>query len=162
MTLHQLQWTIFDVDPAPQTESFVKKIKDHMSPEAPTTSVTSSIDTSALIMKRGGRLNTKLKQQSTLGGLGTSTSPTQINNFWDRNFPSDSEVPWYKFQKCFLSDYETKLSGMAQNIACLNELVFCLCVIQISSMRRTSHGCWRCWSKTFLKVLTKWPRSNSC
>lgn len=112
MTLHQIHWTIFDVDPAPQTEAFVKKIQDHMSPGAPTTSVTSSIDTSALIKRRGGRLNTKLKQQSTLGGLGVSTSPTQIDTFWDRNFPSDNEVAWYKFQTCFLSDYETQLSGM--------------------------------------------------
>ena len=31
-------------------------------------------------------------------------------NFWQRNFGSDEEVAWYKFQQAFLSDFKTNLS----------------------------------------------------
>lgn len=102
MTLHQLLWTIFDVDP--QVEGFIQKIQEKLS-EAEETAVTSSVFT-----RRGGRLNTKLRTQTTLQDISIGTEQSRIGSFWDRNFESDDEVPWYKFQKCFLDDYETQLS----------------------------------------------------
>ena len=56
--------------------------------------------------RRGGvRLNTKLRTQSTL------TEEDVVDTFWDRNFPTDDEVPWFRFQQAFLTDYEAQLSG---------------------------------------------------
>lgn len=100
MTLDQLQWTIFDVDP--QIDGFIAKVQEKLSEEQ------AGVETSAIFTKRGGRLNTKLRQQSTLQEI--SVDPG--NSFWDRNFQSEDEVPWYKFQKCFLDDYESQLSSM--------------------------------------------------
>lgn len=108
ITLNQIQWTIFDAegdDFDMQVKAFIQVIQGEVNQQPlPEDSIT---DNSALMKKRGGRLNTKLRQQSTLQDLGVE----QIDTFWDRNFKSDDEVPWYKFQKCFLEDYEAKLSS---------------------------------------------------
>lgn len=99
MTLHQLEWAIFDIDP--QVGSFIEKIKKQLSAET-------NVETSVVITtKRGGRLNTKLRQQTTVQEISVGAN----DSFWDRNFQSDDEVAWYKFQKCFLDDYESQLSG---------------------------------------------------
>ena len=34
-----------------------------------------------------------------------------VDTFWERNFPTDDEVPWFRFQQAFLTDYEAQLSG---------------------------------------------------
>ena len=60
-------------------------------------------------IRRGGRLNTKLRAQARF--IKDDGQSLQINTFWDRNFAEDVEVPWYKFQQAFLSDYEAQLSG---------------------------------------------------
>ena len=106
MTLYQLTWTIFDVDPKSQIEGFVVKIKEAASSEPETASIPQ--ETSGTFTRRGGRLNTKLRQQATLQDLGKGNSD---DNFWDQHFQSESEIPWYKFQQCFLEDYESHLSG---------------------------------------------------
>lgn len=111
MTLYQLLWTIFDVDP--QVGGFVQKIQEKLS-EAEETASLVSTDTS-IVTKRGGRLNTKLRSQNTMQDINIGDEQSHINSFWDRNFESDEEVPWYKFQKCFLDDYETQLSSMLRN-----------------------------------------------
>ena len=57
--------------------------------------------------RRGGvRLNTKLRAQSTL-----TEEDVVVDTFWERNFPTDDEVPWFRFQQAFLTDYEAQLSG---------------------------------------------------
>ena len=67
-----------------------------------------SIDKSRTIIRRGGRLNTKLRAQTTIKDIGVEEN---IDTFWDRNFPEEDEVPWYKFQQGFLKDYEAQLTG---------------------------------------------------
>ena len=42
---------------------------------------------------------------------GSEGESIQINTFWERNFEQEDDVPWYKFQQAFLSDYEAQLSG---------------------------------------------------
>lgn len=111
MTLHQLAWTIFDVDPKSQIEGFVAKIKEAASSEPETASIPQ--ETSGTYTRRGGRLNTKLRQQTTLQDLGKGNSDGNSDeSFWDRHFQSESEIPWYKFQQCFLEDYESRLSDL--------------------------------------------------
>ena len=39
------------------------------------------------------------------------TEEDVVDTFWDRNFPTDDEVPWFRFQQAFLTDYEAQLSG---------------------------------------------------
>ena len=113
MTLNQIEWIIFDVDPAPQLEEYVTKLQRLATAssdgEVPT-SPTASIDQSTIIKRRGGRLNTKLRAQTTVQEFGSDMQ--HVDTFWERNFQSEDEVPWYKFQKSFLDDYETQLSSM--------------------------------------------------
>ncbi len=107
MTLHQIDWNIITENSEEALSALIEKAKEQISvPTEGPGSPLGSIDTSALIVRRGGRLNTKLRQQTTVSNFGD-----QINGFWDRNFNEDLEVPWYKFQKCFLDDYETQLSS---------------------------------------------------
>lgn len=111
MTLYQAKWCIFDVDPKPQLVDYVKEVKGMVSSgeeEAPA-SPTTSIDQSSLIKKRGGRLNTKLRAQTTVQEFGATTE--HIDTFWERNFKSDDEVAWFKFQQAFLNDFESQLSS---------------------------------------------------
>lgn len=110
MTLHQLGWKVFDVDPKSQIEGFVQEIEEQTA-QAETESINPATSPdSALIKRRGGRLNTKLRQQTTVQEFAT-TDQTHIGTFWERNFSGEAEVPWYKFQKGFLEDYESKLAG---------------------------------------------------
>jgi hypothetical protein len=103
MTLHQLQWEVVDKDPT-KVESVIKRIQEQPEePASPTVSLTPA--------RKGGRLNTKLRNQNTLQDINIGTTQTQIDSFWDRHFESEEEVLWYKFQKQFLDDYETQLSG---------------------------------------------------
>lgn len=99
MTLHQLLWKIFDVDP--QIDGFIERIQEKLSEPVEQAGTGTST-------KRGGRLNTKLRQQLTIQEFSGDSG----SSFWERNFQSDDEVPWYKFQKCFLEDYESQLSSM--------------------------------------------------
>lgn len=114
MTLYQIQWSVFD-DKEKQDmliKTFIQLVQDQVSPkQSPEEESLAgpSKDISVLITKRGGRLNTKLRAQTTVRDIGGED--LHIDNFWDRNFPTDSEVPWYKFQKCFLEDYEAQLAG---------------------------------------------------
>ena len=112
MTLQQIPWTIFDEESQQdekikmfieEARSQCKKVEDEVTSSA-------ASDSSAFIKRRGGRLNTKLRQ-TTLQDIKLGEDQPQIETFWDRNFPSEEEVPWYKFQKCFLDDYETQLSS---------------------------------------------------
>lgn len=109
MTLYEIHWKIFDVDPKEQMTDFTETIKKHVS-AGEVANPTTSLDSSTFIKKRGGRLNTKLRQQVTVEDFGTEGQP-QIGNFWDRYFSGEDEVPWYKFQKSFLDDYEARLTG---------------------------------------------------
>ena len=109
MTLHQLKWTVFDEDTSDKLESFTKEIQEQASQAEPAADPVASLD-SALMKRRGGRLNTKLRQQSTVQNFGT-TEQTHINTFWERNFAEEEEVAWYKFQRAFLDDYEADLKG---------------------------------------------------
>ena len=68
-----------------------------------------SVDRSRTIVRRGGRLNTKLRAQTTVKELGGEE--LTIDTFWDRNFAEEDEVMWFKFQQGFLKDYEAQLSG---------------------------------------------------
>ncbi len=71
----------------------------------------SPADSSIALMPSGkARLNTKLRAQSTVKDFG-GTEEQHINTFWERNFPDDDTVPWFKFQQAFLSDYQAQLSG---------------------------------------------------
>ena len=79
----------------------------HTQQQAPET----SIDKSKTFVRRGGRLNTKLRAQTTVGEAGEEQT---LTTFWDRNFPEEDEVQWYKFQQAFLKDYEAQLSGECQ------------------------------------------------
>ena len=73
--------------------------------------------------RRGARLNTKLKAQSTARDIGGDN--LMIENFWDRNFESAEEVPWTKFEEAFKKDYESQLSGVC---ACVR---VCVCVSKL-------------------------------
>ena len=112
MTLNQLQWSVFD-DKEKQDmylKTFIQLIQDHLSNKSHAEdSIGDDYYSSAFITRRGGRLNTKLRSQSTIRDIGGED--LQIMNFWDRNFPNEEEVPWFKFQKCFLNDYEIQLAG---------------------------------------------------
>ena len=58
--------------------------------------------------RRRARINTKLRSHGTIDG---ETVDTTKDTFFDRNFPGETEVLWFKFQQAFLSDYEAQLSG---------------------------------------------------
>ncbi len=119
MTLYQTKWVIFDVDPQPQLEDYISEVQGMVTPSGEGEALTSpmaSIDQSSLIKRRGGRLNTKLRTQTTMQEFGMGNQE-QINNFWERSFHEDDEVPWYKFQKCFLDNYEAQLSSTFQGKA---------------------------------------------
>ena len=62
------------------------------------------------IGRRRARINTKLLSQGS--GSFEETVDTTKDSFFDRNFPGETEVPWFKFQQAFLSNYETQLTGM--------------------------------------------------
>ena len=111
MTLNQTEWKIFDEDPKTHMEGFCTQVQQQMTVvEEASVNPMVSVE-SALIKRRGGRLNTKLRQQSTVQDFSLGEQVEQIHNFWERNFPDEEEVAWYKFQKAFLDDYESKLSG---------------------------------------------------
>lgn len=40
------------------------------------------------------------------------TVDTTTGTFFDRNFQGESEVPWFRFQQAFLTDYEAQLTGV--------------------------------------------------
>lgn len=68
-----------------------------------------AVDRSKTIIRRGGRLNTKLRAQTTVRDVGGEE--LTIDTFWDRNFGEEDEVAWFKFQQGFLKDYEAQLTG---------------------------------------------------
>lgn len=58
--------------------------------------------------RRRARINTKLRSH---GVSFEETVDTTKDTFFDRNFPGETEVAWFKFQQAFLSDYEAQLTG---------------------------------------------------
>ncbi len=80
------------------------------------------------------RLNTKLRAQSTLRDIG-GDELQHISTFWDRNFPDEDTVIWFKFQQAFLTDYESQLTGGEVGILyCMLSYLFYLsfkCVIHV-------------------------------
>lgn len=69
--------------------------------------------------RRRARINTKLRSH---GGSFEETVDTTKDTFFDRNFPGETEVPWFKFQQAFLSDYEAQLTGRSREHSLDNEL----------------------------------------
>lgn len=61
--------------------------------------------------RRRARINTKLRSH---GGSFEETVDTTKDTFFDRNFPGETEVPWFKFQQAFLLDYEAQLTGRSR------------------------------------------------
>ena len=59
--------------------------------------------------RRRARINTKLRSHGS--SYFEETVDTTKDTFFDRNFPGETEVPWFKFQQGFLSDYEAQLTG---------------------------------------------------
>ena len=59
--------------------------------------------------RRRARINTKLRSQGS--GSFEETVDTTKGTFFDRNFPGETEVAWFKFQQAFLTDYEAQLTG---------------------------------------------------
>ena len=117
MTLHQLEWFIFDDESQqdPNVQGFIEKIKQQILGQETSSIATTGLDSSSFIMKRGGRLNTKLRTRTTVQDF--QENQPHIDTFWDRNFPSDDEVPWFKFQTSFLNDYDAQLSGKAISLS---------------------------------------------
>ena len=69
--------------------------------------------------RRRARINTKLRSR---GSSFEETVDTTKDTFFDRNFPGETEVPWFRFQQGFLTDYQAQLSG----ILCFSAV--CVCV----------------------------------
>ena len=61
---------------------------------------------------RRARINTKLRSQ----GSSEETVDTTKDTFFDRNFPGETEVAWFKFQQAFLTDYESQLTSTPHNL----------------------------------------------
>lgn len=41
-----------------------------------------------------------------------TTAETVTETFWERNFGGDTDkVKWFRFQQCFISDYDTQLKS---------------------------------------------------
>ena len=78
-----------------------------MCPQATLETVTGSAQAGGLSRRRA-RINTKLRSHGSIEG---ETVDTTKDTFFDRNFPGETAVLWFKFQQAFLSDYEAQLSG---------------------------------------------------
>ena len=112
MTLNQLSWIVFSNTEEDDTnvKTFIQVAQDQISPKSTTTEaeVTPTASIAGRVGRRGARLNTKLKAQSTVRDIGGDD--LMIENFWDRNF-TEEEVTWAKFEECFKKDYEAQLGG---------------------------------------------------
>jgi len=107
MTLKLVDWTIFKSkdQESEDVKYLVEKIQKVCQPAETPAAPTAQVG----ISRRGARLNTKLKAQSTVKDIGGDN--LMIENFWDRNFESAEEVPWSKFEEAFKKDYDSQLSG---------------------------------------------------
>lgn len=135
LTLQSLHWSVLqsgsDGDPHKLTE-FVELIQAQLTNPTVVEQVevvqTSVVGSAAPhhSTRRGGRLNTKLRAQSTALDMG-ETKETEFSgtNFWERNFPDLEDVAWFRFQQAFLTDYESKLAGLfdEDNIPWLLEMI---------------------------------------
>ena len=79
-------------------------------PQATVETVTASQASGASgLSRRRARINTKLRSQ---GSGSFEIVDTTKDTFFDRNFPGETEVLWFKFQQAFISDYEAQLTGI--------------------------------------------------
>ncbi len=110
MTLNQLQWVVFEIKE--EDDLNVKSLIQHIQEAAATKTeeaAATPTTTAGRVSRRGARLNTKLRAQSTVKDIGGEE--LMIDNFWDRNFASEDEVTWDRFEECFRKDYEAQLSS---------------------------------------------------
>lgn len=111
LTLQGLAWTTFANAEERETvgRGFVQLVQENLSkPVHETADVVLTTSLTSAPTKKA-RINTKLRQQTTVRD---EQHEGPLNTFWDRNFPTDDEVPWFKFQQAFLTDYEAQLSGL--------------------------------------------------
>jgi len=117
LTLQSLSWTVFDKEAEKEAvgRQFVQLVQEQLTKPvgeqvelAPTQSLQSAPP--GVRVGRGVRLNTKLRAQSTTRDGEDEGGVT--DTFWERNFQTEEEVPWFRFQQAFLSDYEAQLSGL--------------------------------------------------
>lgn len=115
LTLENLYWTVFESEAEREDNGrqFVQLMQEQLSKpatEATLETVTVSEVSGGGTARRRARINTKLRSQGS--GSFEETVDTTKDTFFDRNFPGETEVPWFKFQQAFLSDYETQLTGL--------------------------------------------------
>lgn len=47
------------------------------------------------------------------------------DTFWERNFDTDDEVPWFRFQQAFLTDFDSQLKSMFQFYHIMAMVIWC-------------------------------------
>ena len=101
LTLQKMDWHIFPPDNMESTlPAFMAELKTSLSGEAPKDA--SAKDETPVTNRR--QLYAHSKQQSKFEQV------DEQGNFWDRNFGSEEEVAWFKFQQAFLTEYNTNIS----------------------------------------------------
>ena len=98
-----MEWHIFPSDKMESTlPAFMQQLKSSLSGEVPNGAADKN--TTAATNRR--QLYAHSKQRSKY---------EQVNddgNFWERNFGNEEEVPWFKFQQAFLTEYEMSISEL--------------------------------------------------
>jgi hypothetical protein len=113
LTLENLYWSVFERAEERENNGrqFVQLVQEQLTKpttEATLETVTGSAPAGGLSRRRA-RINTKLRSHGSIEG---ETVDTTKDTFFDRNFPGETAVLWFKFQQAFLSDYEAQLSGL--------------------------------------------------
>lgn len=139
MTLQSLAWTVFDSDtPDDATiNQFIQSVQVSQKQDSgsdPATATNQSLESSQSTASKPARarMNTKIRSATSVYHHKCLTlslllllffffsfcfSVTSIDvdsvadTFWERNFDTDDEVPWYKFQQAFLTDFDSQLKS---------------------------------------------------
>ena len=96
--------------------SFVQVVQESLN--KPAVSETATVEASVTLesavpsLKRNrARINTKLRGVS-IASESKEPSESVSDSFWQRNFAGEDEVPWYRFQQVFLTDYDAKITSL--------------------------------------------------
>lgn len=119
LTLQILNWIVFEGDQDAQgatANSFVQVVQESLN--KPAVSETATVEASVTLESAGpslkrnrARINTKLRGVS-IASESKEPSESVSDSFWQRNFAGEDEVPWYRFQQVFLTDYDAKITSL--------------------------------------------------
>jgi hypothetical protein len=112
LTLEYLYWCVFQNEGEREDNGrqFVQLVQEQLSKPAiePTLETVTVHGAGARCRPR---INTKLRYSPGPCSFEETEDPSK-DNYFDHNFPGESEVPWSQFWEAFLSNYKTHLTGL--------------------------------------------------